>query len=151
MNKNNEQLVERYYQEVMNEGQGDVKKFDEFVSPDAILHNSYPKSPVGPEEWKNRVRFFTTSFSDVEISVEESISDGDKVVTHMIYRATHTGDFLGIPASGKRVAVDEIQIVRVKDGKIVERRSVIDTINLLAQIGASEIPDNYKNSTIPGT
>lgn len=81
----------------MNEGQGDLEKFDEFVASNAVLHNSFPKPCVGPEEWKNPVRFFTTSFSDVEISVEESISDVNKVVKHMIYRATHTGDFLGIP------------------------------------------------------
>jgi steroid delta-isomerase-like uncharacterized protein len=151
VNKENEELIRKYYQEVMNEGQGDLVKFDEFVAPNAILHNSHPKPPVGPPEWKERIRFFTTAFSDVEISVKDSVSDGDQVVTHMIYQATHTDDFLGIPASGKRVAVDEIQIVKVQDGKIVERRSVIDMINLLAQIGADEIPGTYKNSTIPGT
>jgi len=151
MNIENEKLVESYYKEVMNRGQGDLEKFDEFVSSDAVLHNSYPKPPVGPTEWKERIRFFTTSFSDVEISVKESVSDGNQVVTHMIYQATHTDDFLGIPASGKRVAVDEIQSVTVRNGKIVEPRSVIDMINLLAQIGASEIPSNYKESTIPGT
>jgi len=151
MNRENEKLIESYYREVMNEGQGDIDKFDEFVASDAVLHNSYPKPPVGPIEWKERIRFFTTSFSDVEISVKGSVSDGDRVVTHMIYQATHTAEFLGIPASGKRVAVDEIQIVTVRDGKIVERRSVIDMINLLAQIGANEIPENYKESTIPGT
>ena len=151
MNRENEELVRRYYREVMNGGQGDLEKFDEFVTSDAVLHNSHPKPPVGPVEWKERIRFFTTSFSDVEISVRESVSDGDQVVTHMIYQATHTDEFLGIPASGRRVAVDEIQIVKVRDGKIVERRSVIDMINLLAQIGANEIPENYKESTIPGT
>ena len=66
MNKENEKLIERYYQKVINEGQGDLVKFDEFVASNALLHNSHPKSPVGPQEWKERIRFFTTSFTDLE-------------------------------------------------------------------------------------
>lgn len=57
VNKDNEKLVVRYYQEVMNEGQGDMEKFDEFLVSNAVLHNSFPKPSVGPEEWKNPVRF----------------------------------------------------------------------------------------------
>ncbi|OBY26647.1 ester cyclase [Leisingera sp. JC1] len=151
MLEENKSLVERYYREVMTLGQGDTVKFDEFVARDAVLHNSYSNPPVGPEEWKHRVRIFTTSFSDVEITLGEVLAEGDSVATQMIYRGTHTGEFLGVPASGKRVAVDEIQIMRIKDGMIVERRSVIDMINLLAQIGATEIPVSYRGSTIPGT
>ena len=151
MLENNKALVERYYREVMTLGQGDTIKFDEFVAKDAVLHNSYPNPPVGPDAWKERVRIFTTSFSDVEITLGEVLAEGDSVATQMIYRGTHTGEFLGVPPSGKRVAVDEIQIMRIRDGMIVERRSVIDMISLLAQIGATEIPASYLGLTIPGT
>ena len=151
MSEENKALVERYYREVMTLGQGDTIKFDEFVSKDAVLHNSYSNPPVGPDEWKKRVQIFTTSFSDVEITLGEVVAEGDRVATQMIYRGTHTAEFLGVPASGVHVAADEIQIMRIKDGMIVERRSVIDMINLLAQIGATEIPASYRGSTIPGT
>jgi len=151
MSEENKALVERYYREVMTLGQGDTVKFDEFVSKAAVLHNSYSNPPVGPKEWKKRVQIFTTSFSDVEITLGEILAEGDSVAAQMIYRGTHKAEFLGIPASGVRVAVDEIQIMRIQDGMIVERRSVIDMINLLAQIGATEIPASYRGSTIPGT
>lgn len=151
MSEDNKRLVERYYREVMTLGQGDTKKFDEFVAKDAVLHNSLGNPPVGAAEWKQRVEIFTTSFSDVEITLGDVIAEGDSVATQMIYRGTHVADFLGVPASGKRVAVDEIQIMRIQNGMIVERRSVIDMINLLAQIGAREIPEAYLGATIPGT
>ena len=147
----NKELVRGYYRDVMNIGQGDTVRFDDYVAADAVLHNSYPSDPVGVTEWKERVRIFTSSFSEVEITLEDVIAEGDKVVTQMIFRGTHTGDFLGIAATGRRVAVDEIQIMRIADGKIVERRSVIDMINLLAQLGATEIPASYRGSSIPGT
>lgn len=151
MSEANKELVRGYYRDVMNKGQGDTTIFDHYVSPDAILHNSYPSGPVDAQAWKDRVRIFTSSFSDVEIELGDVIAEGDKVVTQMIFRGTHTGEFLGIPATGKRVAADEIQIMRVVDGKIVERRSVLDMISLLAQLGATEIPESYRGSTIPGT
>lgn len=147
----NKALVRGYYREVMNEGQCDTARFDDYVSPEAILHNSYPGESVSAEAWKDRVRIFTQAFSDVEISLGDVIAEGNQVVTHMIFRGTHTGQFLGIPATGKRVAVDEIQIMRLEKGKIIERRSVIDMISLLAQLGATEIPETYRGSTIPGT
>ena len=147
----NKGLVRSYYRDVMNEGQGDTVRFDDYVAADAILHNAYPSKPVGAEEWKGRVRIFTSSFSDVEISLEDVIEEGDKVITQMIFRGTHTGNFLGIAPTGKRVAVDEIQIMRIAEGKIVERRSVIDMISLLVQLGVTEIPASYRGSKIPGT
>lgn len=151
VSEENKRLVENYYREVMTLGQGDTVKFDQFVAADAVLHNSYPNPPVDAQAWKERVRIFTTSFSDVEITLGDVLADGDSVATHMIFRGRHTGEFLGVPASGRNVAVDEIQIMRIRDGMIVERRSVIDMISLLAQIGATEIPAAYRGSTIPGT
>ncbi len=151
MSEANKDLARSYYRDVMNMGQGDTVAFDKYVSSDAVLHNAYPSEPVDAEAWKNRVRIFTTSFSDVEITLEDLIAEGDKVVTQMIFRGTHTGEFLGIQPTGKRVAVDEIQIMRIEAGRIVERRSVLDMISLLVQIGATEIPDVYKGSSIPGT
>ncbi len=151
MSEANKDLVRGYYRDVMNMGQGDTVEFDKYVSSEAVLHNAYPSEPVDAEAWKSRVGIFTTSFSDVEITLEDLIAEGDKVVTQMIFRGTHTGEFLGIAPTGKRIAADEIQFMRMKDGMIVERRSVIDMISLLVQIGASDIPDTYKGSSIPGT
>ena len=99
MSEANKALVERYYREVMTLGQGDTVKFDEFVSKDAVLHNSYSNPPVGPDEWKKRVQIFTTSFSDVEITLGEVLAEGDSVATQMIYRGTLQKNFLvSLPA-----------------------------------------------------
>lgn len=90
MSEANKELVCSYYRDVMNIGQGDTVAFDQYVSSQALLHNAYPSKPVDAEAWKNRVRIFTTSFSNVEITLEDVIAEGNKVVTQMIYRGMRT-------------------------------------------------------------
>ena len=133
-------VVQGYIEEVMNRGQGDVSKFDRFIARNAVLHNPYPATGSDTEAWKNRVRIYVAAFSDIHVTVEDQIAEGDKVVTRTIFRGTHTGDFRGIPATGRRVAVDEIQITRIRDGRIAERWSILDVLSLLRQLGVDRIP-----------
>jgi len=124
----------------MNEGQGDVSKFEKYVASDAILHNAYPAAGSDINAWKDRVRMFAAAFSKIHVTIEDQIAEGDKVVTRTIFGGTHTGSFRGIPTTGRRIAVDEIQITRMKDGKVAERWSLLDVPNLLKQIGVDRIP-----------
>ncbi|MET0166376.1 MAG: ester cyclase, partial [Vicinamibacterales bacterium] len=103
--------------EVMNHGQGDISKVDRYVHADAILH-AYPAKGSTAEAWKERLRMFAAAFSEIHVTAEDQVAEGDRVVTRTIFRATHTGLFQGIPASGKRVALDEIQITRIRDGRL---------------------------------
>jgi len=136
----NKAVVRGYIEDVMNRGQGDVARFHHYVHPDAILHNAYPAEGSTAKAWKERVRIFAAAFSDIHVTVEDQVAEGDTVVTRTIFRGTHTETFQGIPATGTRIAADEIQITRMRDGKIAERWSLLDHISLLTQLNR----DPYK-------
>ena len=75
-------------------------------------------------------------FPDVQPTVEDLLADGDNVIERTTVRATHTGEFNGIPPTGNQVAWTEIHIYRLQDGKIAELWSEIDLLGLLIQLGA---------------
>ena len=82
--------------------------------------------------------FFTgwlAAFPDTHVGVEDSLTTGDKVVGRFTYTATHTGAFLGIPATGNRIAMRSIDIWRVRDGKLVEHWDELNLLEVFQQLG----------------
>lgn len=75
-------------------------------------------------------------FPDVQVSVEDLLAVGDRVIERSTAAATHTGEFNGIPPTGKPVVWTEIHIYRLENGKIVELSSEINLLGLLVQLGA---------------
>lgn len=141
MSEANRAAVRGYIEDVMIKGQGDVSKFAAYIAPDVILHNAYPAVGSDIEAWKDRVRMFAAAFSDMHVTIHDQIAEGDKVVTRTVWSGVHTGSFRGIPATRRRVAADEIQIVRMRDGKVVERWSLLDAPSLFKQLGVDRMPD----------
>ncbi len=135
MSEEHKGVIRGYIEDIMNKGQGDISKFDRYVHADAVLHNAYPAQGSTASAWKERVRIFAAAFSEIRVTVEDQVAEGDKVVTRTIFRGTHTGTFQGVPATGKRIAADEIQITRLRNDKIAERWSLLDHISLLKQLG----------------
>ncbi len=66
---------------------------------------------------------------------DELLADGDKVVTYKTFHGTHEGEMMGIPGTGNQFAVDVMDIVRYRDGRVVEHWNVVDQIPLLRAIG----------------
>jgi predicted ester cyclase len=83
---------------------------------------------------------FLAAFPDVQIVTEDMLAEGDKVVSRWIDHATHTGTFMGIPPTGRRVRVAGISIDRIAHGKIVETWLAWDELGLLRQLGGRSIP-----------
>ena len=80
--------------------------------------------------------FALTAFGEFHHDIAASISDGDKVASRVTGYGKHTGDFLGIPATGKDVSMSGITIHRVTNGKLSEHWAQIDALSLLQQLGA---------------
>jgi predicted ester cyclase len=76
-----------------------------------------------------------TAFPDFQAELTQQLVDGDRVISHWIFRGTHLGAFYGIPATGKPVEFQNISICRVVDGRIVSYNSEIGALRLLTQIG----------------
>ena len=99
----------------------------------AIINGGPPVSSSGHEEMG---AMFWGAFPDIRQAIEETIAEGDRVAVRFTMHASHLGDFMGTPASGKKVAVSGIGILRIVDGKVAEFREEIDLMGLMQQIGA---------------
>lgn len=81
---------------------------------------------------------FRSAFPDFEMEIVELIGERDKVVAHFKCSGTHRGEWLGVPATGRRFeGVDEIYIFRIRDGKLVSAFGVEDNLTRLRQLGIS--------------
>jgi predicted ester cyclase len=80
-------------------------------------------------------------FSDYHVIVERLVSDGDHVAVHFRMRGTHTGEFMGIPATGRTIDVHGITIHRFRDGKLGESWALPDRMEMLQQLGVKQLPE----------
>ena len=106
---------------------------DRFVAADYVNHNDFVAD--GREANRQFWAAFFTGLPDVRVTMEDLVVSGDRVVGRFIYRGTHTGDLLGIPASGKPVEMRSIDIWRVRDGVFVEHWDELNLMQLFQQIG----------------
>ena len=114
---------------------GDLSAFDELVAPQYIEHNPAPGQESGPEGLKQIAAMFRTAFPDMQVTIEDLIAEGDKVVGRITTRGTHKGEFLGAPPTNQVVDMQEIHIVRFSDGKMVEHWGLEDSLGLMQQLG----------------
>ena len=90
---------------------------------------------MAPPPFKQLLAHFHAACPDVEISTDEQIAEGDKVVTRWRVHGTHRGELLGVPPTGRPLAWTGITIHRLVDGRVVEERGEEDALGLMRQIG----------------
>ena len=132
--KANLEVVSRFIEEFKNKANQEI--VDELMSPDFVHHLTDPRLPEGREAIKLLGQSIVAGFPDVHASVQDLLADGDKVIERTQTSATHTGEFNGIPPTGRQVGWTEMHIYRLEGGKIVEMWSEIDLLGLLVQLGA---------------
>ena len=133
----NKALVRRWVEEVINNGHLEV--LDETHGADHI--NSYmPDGPRGPEAEKLLTQQFLSAFPGARFDIDDLVAEGNKVAMRYTYHGTHTGEFNGLPATGKPFSVGGQNLVRIDNGKIVENRIQFDMMGLMQQLGAIPSP-----------
>jgi steroid delta-isomerase-like uncharacterized protein len=120
------------YVEMLNSHDPDL--VDRFVAEDYVNHNDFVAD--GREANRQFWAAFFTGLPDVRLTMEDLVVSGDRVVGRFTYRGTHTGDLLGIPASGKPVEMRSIDIWRVRDGLFVEHWDELNLMQVFQQVGA---------------
>ncbi len=128
----NKQIVRRY-QEVYNSN--NLDGLDEIISLDVLTPKIMPDMPSGLEGAKAVHQKTLAGMPDFKTEIQDLIAEGDRVVARVIMTGTHTGNFYGIPATGKRVEFTGVYIVRIENGKIVEHWGEEDSLSLLKQLG----------------
>ena len=101
---------------------------------------STPGMPTSIEDLQQLWPAFRTAFSDASIALGESVSSGDMIAYRITFNVTHTGDFMGIPATGKRISLSETHVDRIRNGKIASHTGDIDMLGLMQQVGAIPAP-----------
>ena len=131
--EDNKALMHRFFEEVFN--QKNVVAIDEFIAPNHVDHTLPPFLPTTPEGTKRAISAYLTAFPDLHITIEDMFAEGDKVVTSFTSRGTQKRAFMGIPPTGKQVAVSSIVIARIAGSKIVEQWGLDDQMGMMQQLG----------------
>jgi C-1 hydroxylase len=134
----NKAIVRRFI-EGYNERNLDI--YDEFIAPDYFDHTNQ----VGPEGLKQLFNMGFTAFPDWHEAIEDIIAEGDKVWIRLTYTGTHTGEFMGLAPTGKKITAPAVAIYRIVNGKLVEGWFVTDSTDMFKQLGAIEYTEKGKN------
>jgi steroid delta-isomerase-like uncharacterized protein len=133
----NRALDRRYVTEVLD--QGNLDAIDELMAPDYVGHvPGYP--PMSRADDRAMLTMLRAAFPDLRFTIEDQIADGDRVMHRLVAQGTHTGAFMGVPPTGRRVTVTGMNVNRIVDGRIAEAWGIIDMLGLLQQIGAIPTP-----------
>lgn len=137
MSTESKDLIRRWFEEVWNKGREDA--IDEMFAADGIAHGlteEGDKTLRGPEQFKPFHRTFRSAFPDLEVVVEDTIAEGDKLAARCTVRGKHQSDSLGFAATGLSTDFTGITIVRIERGKIVEAWNNFDFMRMYKQLGA---------------
>jgi steroid delta-isomerase-like uncharacterized protein len=128
----NKTVIKKLFEQGMNERKFEMLK--DIIGPDFINHG-IPNANRGPEGFKEVLGQFLTGYPDMKINLENIIADGDMVATRGYWTGTNNGSFMGIPATGKKVKVDFIDVWKMLEGKCQENWVQMDMMGLMQQIG----------------
>jgi steroid delta-isomerase-like uncharacterized protein len=139
MSEENKAVARRIVEEVWNKKNLDA--IDELIAADYVDHTLPPGVPAGREGARAFIGTYLNAFPDVKLTIEDMITEGDKVVTRWTATGTHTGELMGIPATGKRITVTGLDITRFSGGKSVEFWGQFDQMGMMQQLGVIPAPE----------
>ncbi len=146
MSADNKTIIRRLYEEVWNKRKLEV--ISEIVSPSHALHGpNISGSSIGPEAYKRQFLLFLAGYSDLHFTIDDIIAEKDKVVACWTFSGTHRGDFMGIPATNKKVSMDGMTIHHVAGGKIMDSYGNWDALGMMQQLGVVPIFGQAKSLT----
>jgi steroid delta-isomerase-like uncharacterized protein len=141
--EDNKTLARRFMEET---DKGNLDVIDELIAKDSVDHTPMPGQPPGAEGVKWVFRTLKGGFPDMKGTIQDIVAEGDRVAVRRRTRGTHTGEFMGIPPTGKTVDVEEIHIMRVKNGKFTEHWGIMDAPSMMMQLGVMPAPPGAGNA-----
>ena len=135
MSERQRRVVRRFVEEYQGTGQTRRSRSSSWPPTSSTAR---PFGPFTPDRdgVLGLFRMLRGRLPDLHAEIHDQLVDGDKVVTRKTFHGTHSGELMGIPPTGREVAFDVIDIVRVRDGMMVEHWNVVDTMALMTQLGA---------------
>lgn len=118
---------------------GDLDGYMELYDASVVLHG-YGPEPIDFEGAKEFYGTLLGALSEPHLTIDDALQEGDKVAVRYTLSGTHTGELMGVPATGRSVALTGQSIFRFSGAKVVERRQAADMLGLLVQLGAIPAP-----------
>ena len=128
----NKAVVQRLVREAQSNGDLDV--VDELLADDFIDHTPFPGVPPTRSGVKMLFGYLRAAFPDLNVRIHEQVADDAKVVTRKSFEGTHRGEFMGVPATGRAVSFEVIDILTLQDSRIVEHRVLFDQLAIRQQL-----------------
>ena len=139
--KENKDLIRQCWKSFEETG-GDATKmrvlYHMFYTADTIFHN--PNGDMTLEQRMSFMKPVAEALPDSKFEIDDMVAEGDKVAIRYTWKATHKGTFMGIPATGKKIAVKGLEIDRIAAGKILEIWELLDFQGMMTQLGVAPAP-----------
>ena len=129
----NMDVVRRFFE--LGPSSGDLAAADALLAPDFTLHVPLPVTGPGIAAMNNVITSCRAAFHGLLVTVEDLMADGDRVTCRFTARGVHNGEFMGLPPTGKQIAMTGIEIFRLRDGKIAELWGEANLMGLMQQLG----------------
>jgi predicted ester cyclase len=117
------------------QNRGEIDRTGEYIAENGVDHTAFPGLPPGAEGAKQIFGMIRAGFPDHDAVVHHMIAEGDLVATYKSFTGTHTGEFMGIPPTGKRATIRVMDFVRYDGDKVVEHWNIVDQHGLMQQLG----------------
>ena len=138
MSEQNKALVRRFFDQVYNNARPEV--IDELIADDYVDHSAPPAQAPGAAGTHQMYDTFRTAFPDLRAEIHHLFAEGDLVVVRSTLTGTSRGELMGAPPTGKPVQIASIVILRLRDGRFVERWEQMDHLGLMLQLGVVAEP-----------
>lgn len=133
-------MYEQVWNDIVNKGQIDLINDTNFDP--GIVQVSNNGNIVGIADFKAYYQNFITGFSDVNFTVIDAFGQDNKIVKHWRFEGKHTGDFFGIPPTNKKLNIEGVTLVKMKNGRIAQEQDFMDNALFMQQLGLTSDPNN---------
>jgi predicted ester cyclase len=138
-------LVRGYVEEFVDRSNFDLS--EEIFAPNFVRYDAGPDQVSCVEDLKHFFAMLHSGFPGFQSTIEDLLSEGDKVALRFTFRGIHQGEFMGIAPTGKEVTMSGIEILRIADGKLVEMWNQEDVLGMMRQLGAIPEPDQSEEAS----
>lgn len=130
----NKDLARAYFAAFLDR---DAAWWQRHIAPDFVRHDPGLNFTVrGPEGVARLGEVLHGGVTEMTLPIDEVVAEGDRVLVRLRFRGRHTGDLMGLPASGRSIDIAVMDLFRIVDGRLVEHWALLDNLGMLKQVGA---------------